>query len=117
MSLGSLIILLLIPTASANCIRAFTNEEYVNILIKSDQLKHELGTIIKNIDKTSFDKSVMEKRFETALKHRRFIADQISRNLLKMDVQSSRFRHMKDIRDEIDKENLVFTNWRINGNR
>ena len=97
---------------ASNCKRAFSNEEYVDILIRSDQLKQELNIIIKNIGR-SFDKVAMQKRFEIALKHRRFIAHQISKNLLKMDIKTSRFQHMKDIRDEIDKENLAFTNWMI----
>ena len=106
------IMVLYIAGAYANdCIGVFTDEEYVDILIKSDQLKYELNTIIKNIE-TSFDKDAMQKRFEVALKHRRLIADQISRNLLKIDFKSSRFKHMKDIRDKIDEENLKFTNWR-----
>ena len=107
------ILLLLIPLAYADCKKAFTGEVYVGILIKSDQLKYEMNTIIKNINKTSFDKAVMMKRFEIALKHRRFIAHQISKNLLKMDIKTSRFEHMKTIRDEIDKENLRFTNWMV----
>ena len=63
------IMVLYIAGAYANdCIRAFTNEEYVDILIKSDQLKYELNTIIKNIDKNPSEKNTMEKRFVLALK-------------------------------------------------